>query len=177
MKSSLAKVLASYRELGMKIDLSDFDFRLQAQKVAYLLGKVGLAAPYRFSLYVRGTYSPELTRDLFENEQGSKERPKRDVLSKRDLEAIARLRKHIELRSAQLEVAATYHYLRYVEGRSEDDSIRRLKDLKPFIPEREVVLGISRVKQLFPQVSAKGVEDLRSEMAPWDEATRKSDRS
>lgn len=177
MKPGLAKVLAAYQELGMKIDLSDFDFRLQAQKVAYLLQKLGVDIPYPFTLYVRGTYAPQLTKDLFENEEGPKARPRRDTLTKRDLEAIAHFKKHIELRSSQLEVAATYHFLRYIDGLPEDDSIRKLKDLKPFIPEREVVVGISRIKQLFPQASAKDIEDLRAEMEPWDEATRRSDRS
>lgn len=174
MKPGLAKVLAACHELGIKVDIGNFDSKLRAQKVAYLLQQLGIAIPYRFSLYVRGTYGPELTKELYENEQGPRERPGRGVLTKRDFAAIERLKDHIELRSHPLEVAATYHLLRYGQQLSEDDAIRRLKDLKPFISERDVVVGISRTKQLFPLVSAKDVEDLRAEMEPWEAATRTS---
>lgn len=177
MKPGLAKALAAYDVLGLKIELADFDFRLQAQKVAYLLQQLGVDIPHPFTLYVRGTYAPQLTKDLFENEQGPKSRPRRDVLTKRDHEAIERLKASLELRSNLLEVAATYHYLRYNMKLAEDDAIRQLKDLKPFIPERDVVVAISRVKQLFPQAAEKDIEDLRREMEPWEAATRRSDVS
>lgn len=177
MKPGLAKALAAYDELGLKVDINNFNSKLQAQKVAYLLQQLGVDLPYRFTLYVRGTYSSELTKELYENEQGKKERPKKDVLSKKDLQAIEKLRENLELRSNQLEVAATYHFLRHAGELTDDAAIAKLKDLKPFIPEREVVVGISRVKQLFPEVGSKDIEDLRAEMEPWERATAESDRS
>lgn len=177
MTASLAKTLACLQALGIKVDLEDFDFRLRAQKTTYLLQQLGVPIPYFFTLYVRGPYAPALTKELFENEAGKRIQPSAESLTKKDLAAIAKLKKHLELRPAQLEIAATYHYLAYQMNLAEDVAIRRLKELKPFLPEREVVVGISRVKQLFPQATEKDIRDLRREMKPWEEATRKSDRS
>lgn len=177
MKPELEKAMAAYEKLGIKVDVNDFDSKLMAQKIAYLLQRLGVALPYRFSLYVRGAYAPQLTKDIYENELGKKEKPRKDALTKKDLQAVEKLRQHVDLQSTQLEVAATYDFLRRHDDLSEDEAIARLKDLKPFIPEREVVVGIARVKQLFPEATSKDIESLREEMEPWERATRKSDNS
>lgn len=46
-------------------DLSTFEGRLVLQKTVYLLQSFGLYFGYKFSWYVHGPYSPELTREAF----------------------------------------------------------------------------------------------------------------
>jgi uncharacterized protein YwgA len=46
-------------------DLSTFEGRLVLQKTVYLLQCFGLYFGYKFSWYVHGPYSPDLTRDAF----------------------------------------------------------------------------------------------------------------
>jgi len=57
----LAKVLSAFRDTSV----SDFRARLILQKRVYLLQILGADLNYRFNWYLRGPYSPDLTRDAF----------------------------------------------------------------------------------------------------------------
>ena len=46
-------------------DINTFEGRLVLQKTVYLLQSLGLYFGYKFSWYVHGPYSPELTREAF----------------------------------------------------------------------------------------------------------------
>jgi len=53
-------------ELGVSSDVSEFDSRLILQKIVYLIEEAGIKLGYGFNWYLRGPYSPVLTRDLFD---------------------------------------------------------------------------------------------------------------
>lgn len=55
---------AVLKRLG-NFDLSTFEGRLVLQKTVYLLQSFGLYFGYKFSWYVHGPYSPELTSEAF----------------------------------------------------------------------------------------------------------------
>ncbi len=55
------------KELGVSSDISGFDSRLILQKAVYLAEEAGINLGYPFNWYLRGPYSPALTRDLFGN--------------------------------------------------------------------------------------------------------------
>lgn len=48
-----------------QIDMDNFDNRLKYQKIVYLTQNYGLSLGYGYSWYVKGPYSPELTKSLF----------------------------------------------------------------------------------------------------------------
>ena len=52
-------------QLGLSSEQREFDDRLKLQKAIYLLQEAGFAFNYKFSWYIRGPYSPELTEDAF----------------------------------------------------------------------------------------------------------------
>jgi len=55
-----------FSQLGFpKIDMNNFQDRLKFQKLVYLMQNFGLPLGYGYSWYVRGPYSPELTKTLF----------------------------------------------------------------------------------------------------------------
>lgn len=54
-------------DLAITPDLSTFDGRLALQKAVYLAQQMGVPFAYRFSWYLRGPYSSELTADAFGN--------------------------------------------------------------------------------------------------------------
>lgn len=56
----------SLKEVGVNSDVSGFDSRLILQKTVYLLEEAGIRLGYSFTWYIRGPYSPGLTRDLYE---------------------------------------------------------------------------------------------------------------
>lgn len=47
------------------VDMDNFDNRLVYQKIVYLMQNYGLSLGYGYSWYVKGPYSPELTKTLF----------------------------------------------------------------------------------------------------------------
>lgn len=55
-----------FNQLGFPgINMVDFQDRLRYQKIVYLMQNFGLSLGYGYSWYVRGPYSPDLTKDLF----------------------------------------------------------------------------------------------------------------
>jgi len=64
-----AEILSSFvkflSEAGFRFDLEDFDSRLKLQKYVFLARKFGLDLGYKFSMYIRGPYSPDLAQDYY----------------------------------------------------------------------------------------------------------------
>lgn len=54
------------KEVGINSNVADFASRLILQKAVYLLEEAGIRLGYSFNWYLRGPYSPSLTRDLFD---------------------------------------------------------------------------------------------------------------
>lgn len=167
--TDIKKVASCFREAGFDFDIRHFDHRLIAQKLVYLLEELGIRLGYRgtFNFYLRGTYSPRLSNDLFQTPpQVSKAN---QDLSPEDRARLATLVSAVELRPHMLEVMAAYRYLRS-HGKSEAEAIRTIKVTKPFISERDVAIGISKCKGIFPEFTDQDLADLDDEMAPWDAA-------
>jgi len=64
----LAGILACLTECsGKRFDASDFWSRFRIQKSIYLLQTIGYpgTSGYRFNLYLRGPYSPDLAKDYY----------------------------------------------------------------------------------------------------------------
>lgn len=59
--------------LGLPLRLDSFAERMALQKTIYLCQQAGVHLGYRYNWYLRGPYSPQLTRDAYElkAEQGS----------------------------------------------------------------------------------------------------------
>lgn len=52
--------------LGRKLNKNRFNDRLLMQKGCYILNNWGCGPEYRYSLYIRGPYSPDLADDYYE---------------------------------------------------------------------------------------------------------------
>jgi len=52
--------------LGLTLRLDSFDDRMALQKTIYLCQQAGVHLGYRYNWYLRGPYSPDLTRDAFD---------------------------------------------------------------------------------------------------------------
>jgi hypothetical protein len=57
--------LLTLRELGIEQKLDNFDRRLSVQKSLYLAQAASVNLGYFFSWYIRGPYSPAVSKDLF----------------------------------------------------------------------------------------------------------------
>ena len=60
------KLLSSLASAGESLKLELFEDRLALQKVTYLLQEAGVVLGYDFTWYVRGPYSPSLTKDAYQ---------------------------------------------------------------------------------------------------------------
>ena len=167
---SIDKVLEAFKQAGFAFDITRFEDRLVAQKLVFLMQELGVRLGYEktYNFYLRGTYSPTLAKDLF----GLTQSP--DVvtshLSHTEVQTARRLAETTKLRPHILEIMAAYRYLRKA-GRDQDDSIRLIKTRKPFISPRDVTIGVSKCKTLWPEVTAEDIESLREEMEPWEAAS------
>jgi len=168
------KVIAFFKELGFEFDISRFDDRLVAQKLVCLLDLKGINLGYSCSMYVRGPYSPDLTRDLFEftNEF---ENLKTDVrLSAPEKETAGELGRIFGLKTVPLEVGATYGYYALRQNCDPLEALRHVKRLKPFYSEAQVALGISKAKEFLFRPTPKDLEDLKKETGIWQRASLKT---
>jgi hypothetical protein len=105
--------------LGIPIELATFDERLIVQKAMYLTNVAGFDRGHYFRWYLRGPYSPELTRDVFgikaEIEAGLDDSGGW-VLGRDAVQQLARVKKLIPdgdraARARKLELLASVHFL------------------------------------------------------------------
>jgi len=168
------KLIAFFKELGFAFDIARFDDRLIAQKLVCLLEMKGIDLGYSCSMYVRGPYSPDLTKDLFaftpefENlETGSR-------LNTKEKEAAGELLRIFGLKPVPLEVGATYGYYAIRQDSDPLEASRQVKRLKPFYSEAQIALGISKAKEFLYRPSPKYLEDLKTQTGIWQRASLKT---
>jgi len=103
-------VIAFFKELGFQIDIKRFDHRLVAQKLVCLLELKGIDLGYPCSMYVRGPYSPDLTKDLYEFSDEFGNFQTEYQLSAREKETAKALDTIFGLKPVLLEIGTTYGY-------------------------------------------------------------------
>jgi len=129
-------------ELGIQLDISSKGKRIVLQKVVYLAQAAGADLGYRYSWYLNGPYSTDLTRDyykLVDDAESQAEAPKyvlSDELSQL-LESIKPLltKPHIfrEGEDDWLELVASLDYAMRVLRMSPDNAVAFVKGEKPHL--------------------------------------------
>ena len=154
--------------LGRELSLSTFDDRLVLQKKIYLAQAARVDLGYMFRWYLRGPYSPELTRDAFALKA---ELPlyadelKEWVLAPVSVQRLTELRTWFdaippEQLSRRTELLASVHFLLRTRQANEMDTsgLRTvlLKNGKDFT-EDDIRQAIKDLKQhdLFPPIAAR----------------------
>lgn len=122
-------------------DMAEFSNRLQLQKIIYLLQSSGVSLGYGFSWYVKGPYSPELTKVLYEIYQNDTIYEESKNIKFKDNDAIVdKLQKFNDILGEDrnnityLEVLASLHYINKVifSGNGDLDNLKkRLLEAKP----------------------------------------------
>jgi len=168
------KVIAFFKELGFRFDISSFDDRLVAQKLVCLLELKGVDLGYSCSLYVRGPYPPDLTQDLyaFPNEFATMDTGSR--LTSEEKETADDLGRIFGLKPVPLEVGATYGYYTLRQGSDPLEAVRQVKRLKPFYSEAQIALGVSKAKQFLFTPTKNDLDALKEETGIWQRASLKN---
>ena len=129
--------------LGVASDISTVSDRKRVQKAVYLGQLGGVDLGYRFSWYVKGPYSTELTKDYYaladELASGSSDYKGREFLpSVRDAmkrtAPLMKVPRNVSLREEDwLELLASYHFLSKVSRQDRDTVRRTLMNEKPHV--------------------------------------------
>lgn len=144
--------------LGIPSDIETVNDRKRVQKAVYLGQLPGVDLGYRFGWYLKGPYSPSLTKDYFNLEEAlaSGDRDHED----KELEKVVarKLKKVLPLmQPAQgvslsqedwLELVSSVHFLKEVQGLSRKDTLVTLKREKP-----RLVKYVDRAETALQEVS------------------------
>ena len=127
-------ILKKFGNINFLSFSSDFKQRLIAQKTAYFLKLFGIPIEYSFSWYLHGPYSPNLTRDIYEQLSNIEKIPEIDFVNEdfdkcfKDCLAFLGPKKND---ARWLEMAASIDFLKRVFPKESDEEIMKRLEAKP----------------------------------------------
>jgi len=155
----LEKLLIYLKELNIKPELKSFENRLIIQKTACLLKMLGFDIKYKFSMYVRGPYSPDLTKELYKNDLNNFQ----GEVSKKEKEKLKKFKEITEMNPKYLELMTTYAFLEKEEGYNEIEAKIKLKQIKSFYSDHLIAIGISKTKELFYNPTEEELKEMKED--------------
>ena len=148
MNKDFDKVVECFKILNYTPNVDKFEDRIIVQKVIFLLQIKKVEFGYDFNLYLRGPYSPDLTKDMFdqsdkfiENNTSSRK------IEEKEIHQIKYLKYIISLDTSLLEVAATFAYFKKIEKEDADEATIKVKKMKHFISENKITKGIYKTEE------------------------------
>jgi len=152
MKEEISKIFAIFRYInGRKIDMRNYNDRLNLQKLTYILKKAGFNFSYYFSWYVKGPYSPLLASDAFNYFESNEDI--NEKLSEAELKIVKDLKIAFgnELQNPnKLELYASLLFIKSTSAieLSEDEKLsEKLISLKPWFNKEEVKEAIKKLRE------------------------------
>lgn len=132
------------------IKMSEFDDRMYMQKLAYLVQAMGISGAHNFSWYVRGPYSPTMTKQLFHHlERGTYDEV--PPMNAAETTAHDKIRELLGARINEplaLELFASLWYLMpraEISDSQQDDIIRIMCRDKPHFPSERISRALSEI--------------------------------
>jgi hypothetical protein len=118
---------------GKRFDALEFWARFRIQKSIYLLQAMGYPGPahYRFSLYLRGPYSPELAKDYYALEEWDRARRKGVPPAHIPQDKLTILKEALGRGEYFLEALVTLHSILVTEEKERGKAIAIASRLKP----------------------------------------------
>jgi len=144
------KLLAAFKRIGQRIDISDFNARLVFQKRVYLLQELGLQLGNGYGWYIRGPYSHDAASDGFQLQSIQDHlEPSRGLpeLSQDELKSIEKFEKLIsdsekkfkgKNKTYIMELLGSLHFLLkygYPSSGDKANALRKFYELKPQFKE------------------------------------------
>ncbi|SDG20699.1 hypothetical protein SAMN04488589_2411 [Methanolobus vulcani] len=131
-----------------KPDMSDFDNRLQYQKVIYLLQASGLSLGYGYNWYLKGPYSSPLAHTLFAIDDNTFESSKGLVFKNNEVieEKLEAFKKKLgeDIKDVNyLEILASLHYINkanFAGNGKGKELTEKLFQVKPYLKEADPIL-------------------------------------
>ena len=158
------------------MDTDQFEHRLIAQKLIYLLKLKGVEFVYPFRLYVRGPYSPPLAREYYQHADEFSRYETESMLSPTEADAVAELTGLFDKSPSLLEIGATYGYLAYEMHQPPEQAYRAVRRMKSFYSNEQIVKGVNRAKQYLFVPTDEEKAALDAELQEWQRAGIRSMR-
>jgi len=131
----------------------------------------GVKTEFKYGLYVRGPYSPDLANELYNHKQELEHLKTDAKLTEKELSDVHELKELTDLKPALLEVAATYAYYAFGQHQDPITATKNVRTMKGFYPEAQIAIGISRAKQLLFKPTEKQLEEMKKEHAALERAS------
>lgn len=169
----IKKVFACFKELKIKPNVDSFENRVRMQKAVCILDMMGVKTGFRFGMYVRGPYSPDLTKEIFSNVRNFEKIESEGKLTSQD-------RKNLEFFSdvmrgmdaPMLEIAATFAFLAYGEKKMPyREALEEVRKLKHFYSSTQLLLGVNKAKELLFVPTEEDKKIMKEEFALWEKAS------
>lgn len=127
--------------------------RIKNQKVQYFAQLFNVTPSYDYNLYIRGPYSPDLTKDIYSLVDEKIEVPDYDFSSEEIKNNFVKLEQFIKGKTVrELELIATLHWLINVVGFSLENAKIKLKELKD-TKDEEIVKSTKSVEILWKNLN------------------------
>ncbi len=158
------------------MDTDQFEHRLIAQKLVYLLKLKGVEFGYPFHLYVRGPYSPVFAREYYQHADEFSRCETASTLSPGEADSVAELTGLFDKSPSLLEIGATYGYLAYELHHPPQQAYRIVRRMKSFYSNEQIVKGVNRAKQFLFVPTDEETAALEAELEEWQRAGIRSMR-
>ncbi|MCL5101990.1 MAG: hypothetical protein M1544_01370 [Candidatus Marsarchaeota archaeon] len=177
MEGRTEEFIAYLNLLGIKIDSSNFEHRIKAQKLAYIIQKlVGKELYPDFNFYIKGPYSPELAKEYFDRKEDFANGSSKKKLSEGDINKLSHAIQLLKrLDPKELEVVASLLWLKE-KGFDETQSENKLHELKPYLKMEEIWKGSNTLKKLLlnEKLRASIMDSLKNETRDWDKLSNET---
>ncbi len=172
---SLNKVIACLKGIGLKPKVDDFQNRLVIQKAIYLLKLKGIDPGFDYNLYVRGPYSPDLTKEVYDHKSAVEELKTSTRLSNAEAGMVGEFKELFsDFKPSILEVAATYAFFAFERKQDPITALQNVKRMKSFYSGAQIAVGVSKAKEFLFKPSEKQLADMKEEARAWQDASLKS---
>ena len=177
MKSQTKRFIVYLNLLGVRINSGEFESRVKAQKLAYIIQTITNKQLYEFNFYIKGPYSRELAKEYFECKQDFETGNSGDYkLLREETEEIKRVKPLVNgLSQSDLEIVASLLYIRE-GGFDENQAEVKLKELKPHLKIEDIWKGTNTIKKLLLSDKLKAIimSSLEKETEEWDSLSNES---
>jgi len=169
MFEDLKKVISLFKYWDVHPDISQFEWRFKIQKFARIAEVLGFPLSYSFSIYLKGPYSCELTRDYYSHEDAVRTCASDYVLSPSEVKIAQKLKPYLTTDLQGLEAISTLVHLKQnLPELTDDEFFITIKNLKPYLSDSTVVIARNEVKKLLFDPSFLTPE-IQQEIADWDQ--------
>lgn len=160
MIKDFEKIIAIFEYLNFQLKNPSLDEnfreRLTIQKVVFISKSLGIEMSYKFNLYKKGPYCPQLTEDYYNDPTSIMSFKTNVKLTNYEINILNKIKLivfshpiYFKYRTDLLQAISTILYMKDNDPNLVNDDLMRLtKAEKPYLSDRMIIIAINLVKKL-----------------------------